>query len=54
MSTSSTINPLLTLDYIRNEHENKYYDRHSARYVRFIIKSCDGILNGENNDIHTR
>lgn len=31
MSTSSIINPLLTLDYIKNEHENKYFDRKSAK-----------------------
>ena len=31
MPTSSTINPLLTLDYIKNEHENKYFDRKSAK-----------------------
>jgi len=31
MPTSSIINPLLTLDYIRTEHENKYFDRKSAK-----------------------
>lgn len=31
MSITSTINPMLTLDYIKNEHENKYFDRKSAK-----------------------
>lgn len=31
MCKGSKINPLLTLDYIQNESENKYFDRKSAR-----------------------
>ena len=31
MLNSSTLNPLLTLDYIRNEHENKYSDNSPMR-----------------------
>lgn len=31
MSISSKINPLLTLEYMQREHENKYFDRKSAQ-----------------------
>ena len=31
MRIGSKINTLLTLDYIQNEHENKYFDRKSAQ-----------------------
>lgn len=31
MNVHSEINPILTLDYITNEHENKYFDRKSAK-----------------------
>ena len=31
MSISSTINPMLTLEYLIHEHENKYFDRKSAK-----------------------
>lgn len=31
MSISSTINPMFTLEYLINEHENKYFDRKSAK-----------------------
>ena len=36
MDVRSEINPLLTLSYISHEHENKYFDRKSAK-----IKPCD-------------
>jgi len=31
MSRGSIINPLLTLEYMQTEHENKYFDRKSGR-----------------------
>ena len=31
MNTASKRNPLLTIDYLQNEHENKYFDRKSAQ-----------------------
>ena len=34
MPISSKINPMLTLDYIKNEHENKYFDRKVVK-IRF-------------------
>ena len=31
MSTASIINPLLTLEYVQTENENKYFDRKSGK-----------------------
>lgn len=31
MATGSKLNPLLTLKYMQQEHENKYFDRKSAQ-----------------------
>ena len=31
MGNSSKINTMLTLEYMQNEHENKYFDRKSAK-----------------------
>ena len=31
MNTASKRNPLLTIDYLQNEHEKKYFDRKSAQ-----------------------
>ena len=31
MTVGSRLNPLLTLEYMRNESENKYFDRKSSK-----------------------
>ena len=48
MSISSAINPLLTLDYIRNEPENKYFDRKDARIKPTdLAQDISGFANAE-------
>ena len=48
MPTTSTINPLLTLDYIKNEPENKYFDRKDARIKPTdLAQDISGFANAE-------
>ena len=48
MSISSAINPLLTLDYIRNEPENKYFDRKDVRIKPTdLAQDISGFANAE-------
>ena len=45
MTTSSKINPLLTLDYIVKADENKIFDRKSAR-IKIAEHSNKGTIRG--------
>lgn len=52
MSTSSIINPLITLDYIKNEPENKYFDRKNARIKPTdLAQDICGFANAEGGTI---
>ncbi|MBQ9445925.1 MAG: putative DNA binding domain-containing protein, partial [Victivallales bacterium] len=62
MSISSSINPMLTLEYLINEHENKYFDRKSAKIrpadlapLISAFANADGgtIVLGISNTTHT-
>ena len=33
----STVNPMLTLEYLTTEHENKYFDRKSQHWLSRLI-----------------
>ena len=48
MTTASKINPLLTLEYLTTEHENKYFDRKSARIkVSDLAQHISGFANAD-------
>lgn len=50
--TKSAINPILTLDYIINEHENKLFDRKSAKIkVADIAELISAFANAEGGTI---
>ena len=48
MKIASKVNPLLTLSYMTTEHENKYFDRKSARIrVSDLAPHISGFANAD-------